>query len=133
MAAQLYRLNQRVAYLNGFDPNNPHDAELAREIYLFSLGFDKAAVAGVQAMMNRAAQIAGKSGAKSNPVLKLIMVVASKLVPKMTTKQAAKFIPVVGGILGGVLILHLLNMHQVKFRKDIKKSFLENETESINS
>ena len=36
MAAQLYRLNQRVAYLNGFDPNNPHDAELARACHQLS-------------------------------------------------------------------------------------------------
>ena len=134
MAAQLYRLNQRVAYLNGFDPNNPHDAELAREIYLFSLGFDKAAVAGVQAMMNRAAQIAGKSGAKSNPVLKLIMIVASKLAPKMTTKQAAKFIPVVGGILGGGINFAFAKYASSEIQKRYKEEFFRKmQTESINS
>ncbi len=134
MAAQLYRLNQRVAYLNGFNPNDPHDAELAREIYLFSLGFDKAAVAGVQAMMNRAAQIAGKSGARSNPVLKLIMIVASKLAPKMTTTQAAKFIPFVGGILGGGINFAFAKYASSEIQKRYKEEFFRKiQTESINS
>lgn len=134
MAAQLYRLNQRAAYLNGFDPNNPHDAELAREIYLYSLGFDKVAVASVQAMMNKAAQIAGKSGAKSNPVLKLIMIVTGKLAPKMTTKQAAKFIPVVGGILGGGINFAFAKYASSEIQKRYKEEFFRKvQTESINS
>ena len=134
MAAQLYRLNQRVAYLNGFDPNNPHDAELAREIYLYSLGFDKAAVISIQTMMNRAAQIAGKSGAKSNPVLKLIMTVAKYLGKDINTKKAAKYIPVVAGILGGGINFAFAKYASSEIQKRYKEEFFRKvQTESINS
>ncbi len=134
MAAQLYRLNQRVAYLNGFDPNNPHDAELAKEIYLYSLGFDKAAVASIQAMMNKAAQIAGKRGATSNPVLKLIMIVAKFLGKELTTKKAAQFIPIVGGIFGGGINFTFAKYASSEIQKRYKEElFRKIQTESINS
>jgi EcsC protein family len=103
MAAQLYRLCQRLAILNGFDLENPLQRERAEEIYLLALGFDAAAQAVLKQQLGRAASIAGKRGAYSNYILRLIILVAEKLGAKITTKQAAKFVPVVGGVFGATL------------------------------
>ncbi len=60
------------------------------------------------------------------------MIVASKLAPKMTTKQEENLYSLLLAVFRvEVLILHLLNMHQVKFRKDIKKNFLEKCKQSL--
>jgi len=103
MAAQLYWLCQRLAILNGFDLENPLQRERAVEIYLFALGFDAAAQAALRQQLGRAASIAGKRGAYGNYVLKLIILVAEKLGTQITSKQAAKFVPVVGGVFGATL------------------------------
>lgn len=103
MSAQLYRLNQRLAILNGFDITNKLHQEKAVEIYLYALGFDAAAQAAIRQQLARAAAIAGKRGAYSNYVLKLIVLVAGKLGASITSKQAAKFIPIVGGVAGASL------------------------------
>lgn len=103
MAAQLYWLCQRLAILNGFDPRNPLQRERTEEVYLLALGFDTAARAALKQQLLRAAGKAGKPHAYSNYILKLIVLVAEKLGTKITTKQAAKFIPVVGGAFGATL------------------------------
>ncbi len=103
MAAQLYWLCQRLAILNGFDPGNPLQREKAEEIYLLALGFDAAARAALKQQLLRAVSKAGKPYARSNYILKLIILVAEKLGTRITTKQAAKFIPVVGGVFGATL------------------------------
>lgn len=100
MAAQLYRLNQRLAILNGFDIANKLHQEKTVEIYLYALGFDAAAQAAIRQQLTRAATIAGKRGAYSNYILRLIVLTAGKLGAKITSKQAAKFIPIVGGVAG---------------------------------
>ena len=103
MAAQLYRLNQRLAILNGFDSSNKLHQEKAVEIYLYALGFDAAAQAAIRQQLARAAAIAGKRGAYSNYILRLIVLVAGKLGASITSKQATKFIPIVGGVAGASL------------------------------
>lgn len=103
MAAQLYRLGQRLAVLNGFDPEDSLQKEKIQEIYLLALGFDTTAQATIKQQMLKAAEIAGKRGAKQNPILKLIIFVAEKLGKDITTKQAAKFIPVIGAFAGAGL------------------------------
>ncbi len=103
MAAQLYWLCQRFAVLNGFDPENPLQRDRAEEIYLLALGFDAAAQAALKHQLGRAANIAGKRGAYSNYILKLIVLIAEKLGTQITSRQAAKFIPIVGGAFGTTL------------------------------
>ncbi|MDC4783248.1 hypothetical protein OHV82_16380, partial [Acinetobacter baumannii] len=91
-------------------------------------------VTSIQAMMNRAAQIAGKSGTKSNPVLKLIIIVAKYLGKDISTKKAAKFIPVVGGILGGGINFTFAKYASSEIQKRYKEEFFRKiQTESINS
>ena len=103
MAAQLYWLCQRLAILNGFDPENPMQRERTQEVYLLALGFDAAARAVIKQQLGRAAAKAGKPYAYRNYILKLIVLVAEKLGTKITSKQAAKFVPVVGGVFGATL------------------------------
>lgn len=100
MAAQLYRLSQRLAILNGFDLENPLQKERTLEIYLYALGVDAAAQATIKSQLLKAANIAGKRGAYSNPMLKLIVSVAQKLGTKVTSLQAAKYLPIVGSVAG---------------------------------
>ncbi|MDD2468721.1 MAG: hypothetical protein PHI97_32505 [Desulfobulbus sp.] len=55
MAAQLYRLNQKMAVLNGFDLENTVHKEQAHLIYLKALGFDAAAQAAIRSQLAKAA------------------------------------------------------------------------------
>jgi len=103
MAAQLYRFCQRLAILNGFDPEHPLQRETAEQIFLSALGFDTVAQAALRQQVSRAAIIAGKRGAYSNYIVKLIILIAEKLGVQLTTKEAAQFIPVVGGFFGATI------------------------------
>lgn len=102
MAARLYWLCQRLAVLNGFDPDNPLQRDRAQEIYMLALGFDGAAQTLIKQQLAKAANIAGKSGSRSNYILKFIMLVVARSSGKeITTKTAAKFLPLVGAVAGG--------------------------------
>lgn len=102
MAAQLYRLNQKMAVLNGFDLENTIHRDKAQLIYMKALGFDAAAQATIRSSMARAsAEIVTKKGPASNVTIRLIMEVAKLLGIRMTKNQAVKFIPVLGAALGG--------------------------------
>ncbi|ELI6420930.1 EcsC family protein [Aeromonas veronii] len=103
MASQLYRLGQRLSVLNGFDPNDPIQNAKITEIYLCALGFDAAAQAVIKSQLIKAASVAGKRGAYNDPVIKLIIYVAKKLGQDITSKQAAKYIPVVGLVAGATM------------------------------
>ncbi|MES2300890.1 MAG: hypothetical protein V4521_02260 [Pseudomonadota bacterium] len=46
MAAQIYRLNQKLAYLNGFDPESELHRERVQSIFFTALGLDAMAQAG---------------------------------------------------------------------------------------
>ncbi|MFM4777005.1 EcsC family protein [Aeromonas veronii] len=103
MASQLYRLGQRLSVLNGFDPYDPIQNEKITEIYLYALGFDSVAQAAIKSQLIKAASVAGKRGAYSDPVIKLIIYVAEKLGKEYTSKQAAKYIPIVGLVAGATI------------------------------
>ncbi len=123
MAAQLYRLNQRLAILNGFDSSNKLHQEKAVEIYLYALGFDDAAQAAIRQQLARAAAIAGKRGAYGNYILRLIVLVAGKLGASITTKQAAKFIPIVGGVAGASINYAFAGNAAKKMRASFKDEY----------
>lgn len=104
MAAQLYRLNQKMAILNGFDIKNTIHQEKAHMIYLKALGFDATAQAAIRTQVAKvAAENLSKRGPASNVTIRLIMEVAKLLGVRLTKIQAAKFIPILGGALGGGL------------------------------
>lgn len=123
MAAQLYRLNQRLAILNGFDISNKLHQEKTLEIYLYALGFDAAAQAAIRQQLARAAAIAGKRGAYSNYILKLIVLLAGKLGASITSKHAAKFIPIVGGVAGAGLNYVFAGNTAKKMRASFKDEY----------
>jgi len=123
MAAQLYRLGQRLSVLNGFDPHNGIQKEKNLEIYLYALGFDSLAQAGIRQQMIKAASIAGKKGANSNPILKLIMIIADKLGKKIISKQAAKFIPFVGAAAGASVNYYFANSAAKSMIDSYKKEY----------
>ncbi len=104
MAAQLYRLNQKMAVLNGFDIESSIHTEKTHLIYLKALGFDAAASSAIRAQVAKAAlENVSKSGASANPTIRLIMAAASTIGVKLTKQQTVKFIPVIGAIVGGGL------------------------------
>ncbi|MFD2780960.1 EcsC family protein [Novosphingobium pokkalii] len=102
MAAQLYRLNQKLALLNGFDPENELHNERAQAIFMAALGIDATAQAGIRAIVTKAAtENFAKRGPASTPVIRLVMEIAKILGVKLTKAQAGKLIPFVGGFVGG--------------------------------
>lgn len=123
MAAQLYRLSQRLAILNGLDPENPIQKEKTQEIYLYALGFDAAAQAAIKQQLLRAASIAGKRGAYNNQLLKLIVLVAAKLGASITSKQAVKFIPLLGGVAGATVNYTFAKTASKKMVESFKREY----------
>lgn len=107
MAARLYWLCQRLAILHGFDPDNPLQRDRAQEIYLIALGIDSIGQAAIRQQLSKAAVVAGKSGSRSNYVLKFLVLVVAKFTGQQTTKvtttQVVKFIPFLGAVTGGSL------------------------------
>lgn len=102
MAAQLYRLNQKLAYLNGFDPQSDLHQERVQTVYLTALGIDALAQAGIRSAVAKAAtESLVKRGPASSPAIRLIIEVAKVLGLKMTKTQAGKLVPFVGGLIGG--------------------------------
>lgn len=104
MAAQLYRLNQKLAVLSGFNPKNTIQQEKAQMIYLKALGFDAAARAAISTQVVKAtAENAAKKGPSANVAIRLIMEAAKLLGFKLSKNQAVKIVPIAGAILGGGL------------------------------
>lgn len=102
MAAQLYRLNQKMAILNGFDIENSVHMEKAHLIYLAALGFDGVAQAAIRSQIAKAAaENLSKRGPAANVTIRLIMEVAKLLGLRLTKTQAVKLIPLAGAVLGG--------------------------------
>jgi len=101
VAAQLFRLSQKLAILHGFDPANSLQRERTQEIYYLALGLDAATVALVKKMAFEAAKRAGKPYATRSIMIRIIIVIAKAIGAKISTRQALKFVPIVGGAIGG--------------------------------
>ena len=104
MAAQLYRLNQKMAILNGFDFENTIHKEKAHFIYLKALGFDAAAQAVIRSQIAKAAaENFAKTGPSANVTIRLIMEVAKLVGVKLSKNQAGKMVPFLGAVIGSSL------------------------------
>ena len=102
MAAQLYRLNQKMAILNGFSLENSIHREKANLIYLKALGFDVATQSVIRSQMVKvAAENISKKGPAANVTIRLVMEVTKLLGIRLTKNQAVKLIPFLGAALGG--------------------------------
>lgn len=104
MAAQLYRLNQKVAILHGFDPSNEIHQEKVIAIYFAALGIDAAASAAIRgAMVKAAAENTAKRGPAKSVAIKMVMLTAQAIGVNITKSTAAKAVPFVGAAFGGGL------------------------------
>lgn len=127
MAAQLYRLNQKLAILNGFDPDNELHNERAQTIFMAALGIDVTAQAGIRTIMTKAAaeKLVGKPGPASTPIIRLVMEIAKILGVKLTKAQAGKLIPFVGGIVGGGVNYMFARAMTKKMLADYKSDYFD--------
>ncbi|MCT8003985.1 EcsC family protein [Sphingomonas sanguinis] len=101
MAAQLFRLNQKLAILNGFDPYNDIHQDKTLGIYLTAIGIEGAAQAGIRAMVAKAiVENVAKKGPPTSIGIKVILEVVKILGMTMSKRQAAKLVPFVGVALG---------------------------------
>lgn len=102
MAAQLYRLNQKVAVLHGFDPDNEIHQDKVIGIYLMALGVDAASSAAIRSMVLKAGlENTLKKGPATSVGIKIIMAAAKAVGIAMSKTTAAKAVPLVGALLGG--------------------------------
>jgi hypothetical protein len=102
VAARLYRAAQQMGVANGFDPNDPMEHERIMEVFMFGMGLDSLAQAAIKQQVAAAAKIAGKRGANSNWMLKMIMWIAATVFKKqINSRVAAAFLPILGGAIGG--------------------------------
>jgi hypothetical protein len=102
MAAQLYRLSQRLAVLHGFDPTNISHQERSLLVYLEALGIDTAANGAIRTLVTAAAkESVGKKGPAKTAAIRLIMTAVKVLGASITKASAAKMVPFVGAAPGG--------------------------------
>lgn len=125
MAAQLYRLCQRLAIIHGFNPANPLQRERAQEIYLVALGFDAAARSVLKKELAKAAAKAGKPYATRNWMLKAIMEIAKRLGKEVTTKQAGRYLPVFGAFFGGSMNYLFAHKSAKKMQRMFKDDYFD--------
>ncbi len=110
LAAQVYRLNQKIAILHGFDLKNTIHQEKAFVIYLTALGFDAGVKSILQAqIMMAAAENLAKRGPATTPMVKIIMEVASLLGVNMAKTKAGSLVPFIGALIGGGFNYYFVN------------------------
>lgn len=126
MAAQLYRLNQKLALLNGFDPNSELHNERMQTKFMTALGIDTLAQAGIRTIVTKAAgENLLKKGPASSPAVRLIMEIVKLLGPKITKVQAGKLVPVLGGVIGGGVNYMFAKSVTKKLLADYKSDYFD--------
>ena len=126
MAAQLYRLNQKLAIINGFDPANELHSERAQTIYITSLGIDVSAQAGIRALVTKAAtENLAKRGPASAPAIRLVMEVTKVFGIKITKMQAGKLVPFIGGAIGAGVNYTVSKSIAQKMMADYKSDYFD--------
>lgn len=100
IAAQLYRLNQKLALVHGHDITNAELQHQLQQIYLQALGFDEQAQEVILGKIKIDQNVLGHEAVKSFSV-QLVKEVAKHLAVKLSRKQAAKVIPFLGAAVGG--------------------------------
>jgi hypothetical protein len=126
MAAQLYRLNQKLALINGFDPENELHNERAQTIFMTALGIDVTAQAGIRALVTKAAtENLTKRGPASAPAIRIIMEIAKILGVRISKAQAGKLVPFVGGAIGGGVNYMFAKSMTKKMLADYKSDYFD--------
>jgi hypothetical protein len=103
LSLQLYRLSQRFAILNGFDGNDPLQKDKMMNIYFEALGLNAVTQATLKHQLLKASAVAGSRSASDNFVLKLIIKIGKIFGKNFSSKNAGRFIPIVGGLAGATV------------------------------
>ncbi|NBC35907.1 EcsC family protein [Novosphingobium sp. FSY-8] len=126
MAAQLYWLNQKLALLNGFEPENDLHNQRSQAIFMTALGIEQTAQAAIRATVAKvAAENLAKKGPASAPVIRLIMEIAKIIGVKITKIQAGKLIPIIGGVIGASLNYYFSTQMSKKMMNDYKSDYFD--------
>lgn len=101
LTIQTYRLAQRLAIINGFDPQDPAHDELITDIFLTSLGLDQDTTDTIKAQLHNQARLNIRNALYHFRAGKLLYNTAKSLGKQYTTRQALRFVPGIGLITGG--------------------------------
>lgn len=99
IAAQLFRLNQRLAILSGLNPEDPDDQKRINSIYLRSLGFDDETYFSMKEKFVNSV----RAEPQKETNLLLILEVTKYLGIVLSKIQITKIIPFLGAIAGSTL------------------------------
>lgn len=100
IAGRLYRLDLRLAILNGLDPKDPASREQIEEVYLSSLGFDPTREFILGHFLGRSAARPGSLSA-SMSYTKFIIAVGRKLwARRLASRVTGRFLPLFGATVG---------------------------------
>lgn len=99
-ATHLYRLSQRFAVLNGFDPQHPLHQDKVYNIYLSTLGFKAATQTALKYILFRANRSNNDKSISSRLFLSVIARLARKVGSDISSRNVSKLIPLVGGVVG---------------------------------
>lgn len=126
MAAQLYRLNQKLALINGFNPENEMHHQRAQTVFMTALGIDATAQAGIRTIVTKAAaENLAKKGPASAPAIRLVMEITKILGVKISKTQAGKLVPFVGGAIGGSVNYFFAKSMAKKMLADYKSDYFD--------
>lgn len=98
-ATQLYRLSQRFAVVNGFNPQHSFHRDTVYSIYLNTLGFKAATQAALKYILFQAGSSNNRSINK-RLFSSFITRIARKVGTQISSRNASKLIPVIGGAVG---------------------------------
>ncbi len=126
IAAQVYRLNQKFAILNGYDFNSQIFQEKTNLMFMTALGLDAAVQAGIREVVAKAAlENVAKKGPASAPAIRLLMEVAKVFGSTITKKKAAEMVPFVGGLIGGTINVYFVKKTAKKLMLDYKSDYFD--------
>lgn len=122
-AVRLYRLSQRFAVLNGFDGRKPFQKSKILNIYLETLGVDAVTKAALKQQLFGGGRNIGSEGASI--LFKLIVKAGGFLGKHISQKDAARTIPVVGGLVGAGVNYTLARKAGKKMKKAYKHAYYD--------
>ncbi len=99
-ATHLYRLSQRFAVLNGFDPRYPFHQDKVYNIYLSTLGFKTATQTALKLILIRVGRSNDNNLITSRLFSSVITRIARKVGSNISSRNISKLIPLLGGAVG---------------------------------
>jgi|GEM_PF-2045350 hypothetical protein len=120
---QLYWLSQRFAILNGFDGNDPLHHDKIMNIYFEALGLNAVAQAMLKSQILKAGAVAGTRQASDSLLLRLITNMGKLVGKQISSKNAGRLVPIVGGIAGASLNYSFARKTSQKMKEAYKRAY----------